>query len=138
MRLSEISLRRSRYKGLSTSLNIDPHQLSALLCDLYAATSDATVRAALAERLAANFAASSCMLQIRDSDSPEASVVSATENVLAKWPAAYMQHYGTMDEWYNRARHRLGEAVLGVDLVAEQALMQTEWYNDYLRPSEIH
>ncbi|HLJ51840.1 MAG TPA: helix-turn-helix transcriptional regulator [Rhizomicrobium sp.] len=137
MRLSEISLRRFRYKGLSTSLNIDPHQLSDLLCDLYAATSDATVRAVLADRLAASFAARSCMLQVSDLDSSEVIAVSVTENVLAKWPA-YAQHYGTMDEWYIRARHRLGEAVLGVDLVAEKTLMQTEWYNDYLRPSEIH
>jgi DNA-binding CsgD family transcriptional regulator len=137
MRLSEISLRRSRHKGLSTSLNIDPHQLSALLRDLYAATSDVTVRAALADRLAALFDAHSCMLQIRDLDSSEVSAVSATQNVLAKWPA-YSQHYYTMDEWYIRAQSHIGEAVLGEDLVSEKVLMQTEWYNDYLLPSEIH
>jgi len=92
MRLSEVSLRRSRYKSLSTSLNIDPHQFSALLRDLYAATSDVTIRAALADRLAANFAARSCMLQVRDLHSSKVSAVSATKNVLAKWQA-YAQHY---------------------------------------------
>jgi len=63
--------------------------------------------------------------------------VSATKKVVAKWQA-YAQDYYAMDEWYIGVQHRVGEAVLGEDLVSEKLLMQTEWYNDYLRPSEIH
>src|ERR1041384_2190109 len=137
MRFSERQMQHSCHKHRSTSADIDPHQLSELLRDLYAATSDTTARATLADRLASGFDARSSMLQVRDLDSSQVSSVSATENVLAKWPL-YVQRYYELDEWYIRARHHLGEAVLGEDLVAESVLMQTEWYNDYLLPAEIH
>jgi DNA-binding CsgD family transcriptional regulator len=137
MRFSEDPSRRPRRKSPSLSVDIDLHQLSALLRDLYAATSDATVRATLADRLAASFDAYSCMLQVRNLEVCEVSAISATPNVLAKWPA-YVQHYCEMDEWYIRAQDHIGEAVLGEDLVSEHVLMKTEWYNDYLLPSEIH
>jgi len=137
MRFSERQMQHSCHKHRSTSADIDPHQLSELLRDLYAATSDTAARATLADRLASGFDARSSMLQVRDLDSSQVSSVSATENVLAKWPL-YVQRYYQLDEWYIRARHHLGEAVLGEDLVAESVLMQTEWYNDYLLPAEIH
>jgi DNA-binding CsgD family transcriptional regulator len=137
MRFSENPLRRLRHKNLSPSVDIDLHQLSAFLRELYAATADTSARAALAARLAASFDAKSCMLQVRDADSPGVASVSATENILKRW-ALYAQHYSELDEWYIRAQHHLGKAMLGEELVSEKVLTRTEWYNDYLLPSEIH
>src|SRR5512135_2323714 len=77
------------------------------------------------------------MVQTRDRSLGDVAFVSATANVVAAWPV-YIEHYFALDKWFIAASRRLGEAVLGEDLVPEKELVASQWYNDFLRRCEIH
>ncbi len=55
------------------------------------------------------------------------------------WVRAYEEYYASRNVWVQRGWHLLrpGVVVGGPELISDQELIKTEFYNDYLRPKDL-
>lgn len=118
-------------------MDIDAKRLSDAISDLYAATTDPQARTALAHNLAKAFDATSCLFHTRESGPGGVSILGATENFTTFLPS-YAAHYYKDDRWSELALRRVGQAMIGEELVPERELLRSEWYLDLCRPHLIH
>lgn len=116
-------------------LRVDSARLSNILQALYSAAVDPANRAALAQKIAVGFDATSCGIQVRDPVG--VAIIGATENLTAQIPA-YVEYYHAHDIWAQRGFSKLNSSQLGEDIVSTDELVKSEWYNDLVRRSEVH
>ncbi|MBS0276793.1 MAG: helix-turn-helix transcriptional regulator [Proteobacteria bacterium] len=118
--------------------DLDPARLSGALQNLYAAALDPAGRRQLPDRLAAAFDAPSCLMHMRDASPARIDVVGVTEN-LGPLMSSYVAERYADDAWSGIATARkLDVACLGEDVVPEEKLLASDWYNDLCRPTRIH
>lgn len=130
-------IRRLQPLQKGNPLDIEPERLSRLLQDVYAAALEPADRAVLANRLAAAFDSRSCLLQTRDRNPQDITIVGATNNCTEILPD-YVAYYHAQDFWTVRGTRHMGCALLGEDIVPVDELTRTELYCDVLTSHEIH
>lgn len=84
------------------------------------------------------FSAESCLFVLRQNKFPQSvRLLFATENLIPIMPA-YTEHYHKVDQWAYGAIVNNNRAVLGTDLIQENDLVRSEWYNDLALPANCH
>jgi len=116
---------------------IDPTDLSTVLRDVYSATLTAADRAAMPGKLAAAFNAGSCLVHMRDGGPAGVTMIGGTANCEA-FLSSYPKDMHSKDEWHTRGSWYPNRALLGEDLITEEELLRSDWYNDFCRPHDVH
>lgn len=118
-------------------MDLDPTRLSALLQDVYASVLEPENRATLPCKIATAFNAHSCLLHTRSDGPAGVAIIGATDNCAA-FLSEYPKTYHVRDVWHERGARYVNEALLGEDIVSEEELVRSDFYNDVCRWYEIH
>jgi DNA-binding CsgD family transcriptional regulator len=112
-------------------------KFSALIAAVYDTLLDDAGWARLAHVLPSTFGASSCLLQTIDAQSGAVAVLGASSN-LGGAAADYGAYYYAIDPWVGRApKPGHGKPMTGQELISDEELSGTEFYNDFCRPIEV-
>jgi DNA-binding CsgD family transcriptional regulator len=84
--------------------------------------------------LAAAFGSERCLIHTRDLRSGACGILGATENLFAAGVSRYADHYFKMDVWAPGAR-KVGPGIARIseDLVSDQQVRESEFYQDFCR-----
>jgi DNA-binding CsgD family transcriptional regulator len=92
----------------------------------------------LACELASTFAAASCCLQIRDSVTGLVRILGKTSNLDDELLADYTTWYFKDDVWTTRALPTfLNQPVTGDELISDEELVATDFYQDFCKPLNL-
>lgn len=105
-----------------------------LIGQVYDAALDERLWPGLAPRIARTFDSSSAVIQSRDLRDGRVEVLTTTENFDQASLESYASYYGRRDVWLERAAAmRSTEVLASKDLISDQELERTEFYQDFLR-----
>ncbi len=105
---------------------------------LYDAALDGALWPGMAPAIAAHFNAGSGALQVRNPALGMVERVSVTSNYSPSLQAAYIAHYWRLDLWAERgAKLGFSKALESRDIIRDEDLVRTEFYNDWLRPLDL-
>ena len=109
-----------------------------LIGRVYDAALDETLWPGLASQIAQTFNYPSTVVQLRSMQNGGVEPLTATANLGPDGLQAYVSHYGECDVWLQRAAATHATGVLASkDLITDQELERTEFYQDLLRTLEI-
>jgi len=112
---------------------MDLGKFSSIIEDIYEAAAETEGWQRLAPTLANLFDADSCILTAWDAPSGQSLIAAGTANFTPHIVADYMNHYRSTDLWLaSGLRMPRGVPNVGMELVADNVLLKSEFYNDYL------
>ncbi len=121
-------------------VNVDNNRLVDLIGRVYDAALDETLWSGLAVDLAQGFNSSSIAVRIRNSRNGDAPLLACTANMVlpAAVAAEYRVHHWRHDIWANRAAELgLSKVFTSKNLISDDALERTGFYQDWLRKFEV-
>jgi hypothetical protein len=93
----------------------------------------------VAPKLARHFDADSCFLTARNGASGQSLITASTANFTPDITSEYVNYYRFTDLWLaSGLRLPKGVPNLGQELVDDDVLLKSEFYNDYLKPRLSH
>src|SRR5215813_3210206 len=111
---------------------IQAAQLSCLLSEIYDCAIEPGGWQKLPLTLASTFQSERCLIQTRDLATGTCQVLGSTANLLSGGVMQYADHYFKQDVWApGAAKAGIGKACLSHDLVSEQDVRRSEFYQDF-------
>jgi DNA-binding CsgD family transcriptional regulator len=112
---------------------MDTTTFSKLISSIYEATLDPDGWLSCAGILARAFDTESCMIHVRDRRVGCATALGVTDNLITG-KSSYEAYYYKTDVWVAAAKRQvMGKPVFGDELVSNDHLSKTEFYNDYAK-----
>lgn len=110
-------------------------EIDALIGELYRAAEPEIGWAEAGHRLAATFGATQASLQLCELSNPAGTQLLAAQGVTATEATLYLAHHHAFDPLTGFGRHeRLDRSVLGGEMLEEQTLLRSEYWNDFAAP----
>lgn len=114
-------------------------RLLELIGQVYDAALDEQLWSGLAPRIAETFESTSTAVQVRNPGKGTVDLLAVTQNVAEAPHGEYETYYAERDLWVQRAaKFGMSRIVASKDLISDQELERSEFYNGWCRSVRIH